>query len=348
MAPEERTRGAAASSSAARCRRTRTSCCACCASCRRRRASRCELLAPVSLPLDARSARALPDDAMLVEYFRVGDAPARLPRHPRHAWRSCRWRSCPRVQHLLRLLQFQLSWARPAHGGAPPARASRSLAADAGAPAGALRRAARAAAAAARRRPPDLRAARPAALRAVPRALRRAAAPDRLLLGLVRSERDDLRAVPRAAAAERGGPSLSSACPTPQTPFIADEVRSVAARAARARSCTWARKRPRHVLREKGRGEPLRPHRRARLLPAATTRCSPASGSAARYLTLYDLYNLKLPAELVTLSACVTGLNVIAAGDELLGLARGLFRAGRGLAAARRCGRCRTRAPRSS
>src|SRR6185295_14725514 len=46
------------------------------------------------------------------------------------------------------------------------------------------------------------------------------------------------------------------------------------------------------------------------------------------YLTLYDLYNLKLPAELVTLSACVTGLNVIAAGDELLGLARGLFRAG--------------------
>jgi len=25
------------------------------------------------------------------------------------------------------------------------------------------------------------------------------------------------------------------------------------------------------------------------------------------YLTLYDLYNLKLPAELVTLSACVTG-----------------------------------------
>jgi CHAT domain-containing protein len=46
------------------------------------------------------------------------------------------------------------------------------------------------------------------------------------------------------------------------------------------------------------------------------------------YLTLYDLYNLKLPVELVTLSACVTGLNVIAAGDELLGLARGLFRAG--------------------
>lgn len=46
------------------------------------------------------------------------------------------------------------------------------------------------------------------------------------------------------------------------------------------------------------------------------------------YLTLYDLYGLKLPAELVSLSACVTGLNAIAAGDELLGLARGLFCAG--------------------
>src|SRR6185295_15802231 len=46
------------------------------------------------------------------------------------------------------------------------------------------------------------------------------------------------------------------------------------------------------------------------------------------HLTLYDLYNLKLPAELVSLSACVTGQNVVAAGDELLGLARGLFCAG--------------------
>jgi len=32
--------------------------------------------------------------------------------------------------------------------------------------------------------------------------------------------------------------------------------------------------------------------------------------------------------DLVTLSGCATGLNVVAAGDELLGLARGLFHAG--------------------
>lgn len=46
------------------------------------------------------------------------------------------------------------------------------------------------------------------------------------------------------------------------------------------------------------------------------------------YLSLYDLYQMKLPAELVTLSGCSTGLSVVSAGDELLGLARGLIYAG--------------------
>jgi CHAT domain-containing protein len=46
------------------------------------------------------------------------------------------------------------------------------------------------------------------------------------------------------------------------------------------------------------------------------------------YLSLYDLYQLHLPADLITLSGCATGLNVVVAGDELIGLARGLFQAG--------------------
>src|SRR5208282_6398404 len=46
------------------------------------------------------------------------------------------------------------------------------------------------------------------------------------------------------------------------------------------------------------------------------------------YVNLYDLYQLKLEADLVTLSGCATGLNVVAAGDELLGLIRGLLYAG--------------------
>ena len=45
-------------------------------------------------------------------------------------------------------------------------------------------------------------------------------------------------------------------------------------------------------------------------------------------LSLYDLYQIELPARLITLSGCATGLNVVAAGDELLGLARGLLAGG--------------------
>lgn len=46
------------------------------------------------------------------------------------------------------------------------------------------------------------------------------------------------------------------------------------------------------------------------------------------YLNLYDLYQLQLNADLVTLSGCATGMNVVGAGDELLGLVRGLLHAG--------------------
>jgi len=46
------------------------------------------------------------------------------------------------------------------------------------------------------------------------------------------------------------------------------------------------------------------------------------------YLTLLDLYQLQLRAELVTLSGCSTGVGALSGGNELLGLARGLIYAG--------------------
>jgi CHAT domain-containing protein len=46
------------------------------------------------------------------------------------------------------------------------------------------------------------------------------------------------------------------------------------------------------------------------------------------YLNLHDLYQLRLGTKLVTLSGCATGMNFVAAGDELIGLQRGLFYAG--------------------
>ena len=45
-------------------------------------------------------------------------------------------------------------------------------------------------------------------------------------------------------------------------------------------------------------------------------------------LTLFDLYRLRLDAQLVVLSGCGTGLNVVEGGDELIGLGRGLLYAG--------------------
>jgi len=49
---------------------------------------------------------------------------------------------------------------------------------------------------------------------------------------------------------------------------------------------------------------------------------------ADRWLNFYDLFNLDLDAELVTLSACHTGVNHISPGDELLGIMRGFLHAG--------------------
>ncbi len=43
------------------------------------------------------------------------------------------------------------------------------------------------------------------------------------------------------------------------------------------------------------------------------------------YLSLYDLYELSLPVDLITVSACATGLSVVVDGDEMLGLVRGLL-----------------------
>ncbi len=81
------------------------------------------------------------------------------------------------------------------------------------------------------------------------------------------------------------------------------------------------------VLREKGAG--------SRFVHIATHGCfrrdNPMFSSISlgdSHLSLFDLYQLDLPCELVTLSGCGTGLNMVVGGDELLGLVRGLLYAG--------------------
>jgi len=49
---------------------------------------------------------------------------------------------------------------------------------------------------------------------------------------------------------------------------------------------------------------------------------------ADRWLTVRDVYRLRLEADLVALSGCETGRSVVASGDELVGLVRGFLAAG--------------------
>jgi CHAT domain-containing protein len=51
---------------------------------------------------------------------------------------------------------------------------------------------------------------------------------------------------------------------------------------------------------------------------------------ADRWLTMRDIYALKLDADHMTLSGCETGRSPVRGGDELMGLLRGFFAAGAG------------------
>ncbi len=282
-----------------------------------------EMLAPVSLPLeDIR--RSLPAEAMLVEYFRVG---SRLL-----AFLATRERLevvpvalVPRVQHVLRLLQFQLAWARPSAAEISAASRQSSLAAT-------------------QAHLSELYHELIAPLRARLDAAHLIFVPHDLLhyvpfhaLHDGESYLIDSYSVSYAPSAtvyalcdrrpvSGDDSSLVIGVPEAQTPFILDEVKSVAARLPRAELYVGSAA-TQDVLREKGEG-PRFVHIAAHGFFRPDNPMFSGIRLSGSYLTLYDLYNLKLPAELVTLSACVSGLNVVAAGDELLGLARGLFRAG--------------------
>lgn len=126
--------------------------------------------------------------------------------------------------------------------------------------------------------------------------------------------------------ANSDGDALVLGVPDEQMPFIGDEVRAVAAMLPRAQLFIGSEA-TRHVLEQKG--------PQSRLIHIAThgrfRQDSPLFSGVRLgdgYLNVHDLYQIRLPAELITLSGCATGLNVVAAGNELLGLVRGLLSAG--------------------
>ena len=126
--------------------------------------------------------------------------------------------------------------------------------------------------------------------------------------------------------ANTAGPSLIMGVPDEKAPSILDELRSLSGILPHP-NLYIGKAASEYVLKSAGPG--------SRFVHIAThgyfRQDSPMFSSIRlgnSYLSLYDLYQLRLPAELVTFSGCATGLNVVAAGDELIGLARGLFQAG--------------------
>jgi CHAT domain-containing protein len=122
------------------------------------------------------------------------------------------------------------------------------------------------------------------------------------------------------------GEALVMGVPDARTPHIVDEIRAVAATLQGARV----------FLGEEATVDRLRAYGpTSRVIHMAThgsfRRDNPMFSSirlGSGPLSVVDLYQLRLSAELVTLSGCSTGLNAIVAGDELLGLVRGLLYAG--------------------
>lgn len=129
-----------------------------------------------------------------------------------------------------------------------------------------------------------------------------------------------------AAGPRATGEALIMGVPDSRAPYIEDEIQAVGRMLPRARVLV---------------GEEATLDRLAALGPSSRfihlsthgffRRDNPMFSSirlGGGPLNVVDLYQLRLGAELVTLSGCSTGLNAVAAGDELVGLVRGLLYAG--------------------
>jgi CHAT domain-containing protein len=120
--------------------------------------------------------------------------------------------------------------------------------------------------------------------------------------------------------------SLVMGIPDERAPHILNEVQSVATLLPHPELFLGSRATS-QILRERGSASNL-----LHIATHGTYRQDNPMFSGIRlgdgYLNLYDLYQIRLPAKLVTLSGCATGMNFVSAGDELLGLQRGLFCAG--------------------
>jgi CHAT domain-containing protein len=124
----------------------------------------------------------------------------------------------------------------------------------------------------------------------------------------------------------KDGPALILGVPDERAPFIRDEVEAVSKILPRSNLFVGSEA-TETVLKEEGRS--------ARYIHIAThgrfREDNPMFSSirlGTSYLNVHGLRSMRLPADLVVLSGCSTGQNSVLAGDELVGLVRGLLAAG--------------------
>ena len=114
--------------------------------------------------------------------------------------------------------------------------------------------------------------------------------------------------------------------PDEKAPFIADEIESIRSVLPGARALVGPRATQANITREMQTASIIHIASHATFRPD-----NPMFSSIQLHdvpLNFFDIYNLRTPARLITLSGCGTGLSSIVAGDELLGLVRGFLYAG--------------------
>jgi CHAT domain-containing protein/tetratricopeptide (TPR) repeat protein len=120
--------------------------------------------------------------------------------------------------------------------------------------------------------------------------------------------------------------ALVMGVPDAKTPFIEMEAKAVAAALPGARLFLGADA-TEQILRAHG-GDSRFVHIASHAYFRPGSPMFSALQLSDTHLNVHDLYHLRMPAELVTLSGCATGAGLTTGGDELLGIARGLFCAG--------------------
>ena len=125
---------------------------------------------------------------------------------------------------------------------------------------------------------------------------------------------------------EEGSPSLIFGISDPRTPSIREEVETVAQVVPQSKVLFGTEATGQRLLEEGPSCRFIHIASHGRFRPDSPLFSAIQLGDGP--LNLYDLYRMNLRVELLTLSGCVTGMNAVEEGDELLGLTRGLLYAG--------------------